>query len=98
MSSFLASGSRLISLAERSRSSFALLVSFLCAGHSLSLSFGDVVGGHQWNIQALSAGIRVGVRRWCSVPKKVFTSRREVTTLMTPSCTLPQKCSLPLNL
>jgi hypothetical protein len=43
MSSFVALGSQRISLAERSRSSFALFVSLLCAGTSLSLSSGDAL-------------------------------------------------------
>jgi hypothetical protein len=41
----------------------------------LSLSSGDAVGGRQWEVQALSAGIRVGAGHWCSVPKKDFTFR-----------------------
>jgi hypothetical protein len=45
----------------------------VCAG--FPLSSGDAIGGRQLEVQALSAGIRAGVRRWCSVPKKVFTSR-----------------------
>jgi hypothetical protein len=56
-------GSRWISLAERSPSSFALFVSALCAGFSLSLSTGVDVGGSQWEVQALSAGICAEVRR-----------------------------------
>jgi hypothetical protein len=43
MSSFVALGSQRISLAKRSRSSFALFVSLLCAGTSLSLSSGDAL-------------------------------------------------------
>jgi hypothetical protein len=73
MSSFVTFGSQQISLAEHSRSSFALCVSLLCVG--FSLSSGDAIGGHQWEVQALSAGIRAGAHCWCSVPKKVFTSR-----------------------
>jgi hypothetical protein len=74
MSWFMAFESRRISLVECSRSSFPLFVSLLCAGLSLSLSSRDVVGGHQWEVQALSAGVRVGARHWCRVMKKVFTS------------------------
>jgi hypothetical protein len=54
MSSFVAPGSRWISLAERSRSRFALVVSCLCAGEDLlPPSFGDVDTdeGCQWEIQ-----------------------------------------------
>jgi hypothetical protein len=64
-------GSRWISLAEHSRSSFAFFISVLCAGFSLSLSSDDAVGGSQWEVQALSAA----AHRLCSVLKKVFTSR-----------------------
>jgi hypothetical protein len=52
----VAIGSRQISLAEHSRSSFALFVSVLCA--SFSLSPDVAVGGSQWKVQTLSAGIR----------------------------------------
>jgi hypothetical protein len=38
------------------------------------LSPGIAIGGSQWEVQTLSAGIHTGARRWCSVPKKVFTS------------------------
>jgi hypothetical protein len=68
----MAFGLQRISLAERSRSSFALFVPVLCAGFSLSLSSGDAVGGSQWEVHALSAGICAGACHWCSVPKKVF--------------------------
>jgi hypothetical protein len=56
---FVAFRSRRISLAERSCSSFTLFVSVLCAGFSLSLSLspGVAVGGSQWKVQTLSAGI-----------------------------------------
>ena len=50
MSSFVAFGSRWISLAERSRSSFALLY-FLCAGEYLPPSSGDADEGCQWEVQ-----------------------------------------------
>jgi hypothetical protein len=56
-----------------------------------SLSFGDVVGGRQYEVQALNAGIHAGARRWCSVSKKFFTSRA-VITFMTSSCMLSLKC------
>jgi hypothetical protein len=49
--------SQRISLAERSRLSFTLFVSVLCACFSLSLSSGVAVGGSQWKVQALSARI-----------------------------------------
>jgi hypothetical protein len=53
--------SQRISLAERSRLSFTLFVSVLCACFSLSLSLslssGVAVGGSQWKVQALSARI-----------------------------------------
>jgi hypothetical protein len=42
MSSFVAFGSQRISLAERSHSSFALVVSFLCAVEDLPPPSGDV--------------------------------------------------------
>jgi hypothetical protein len=52
MSSFVASGSRRISLAERSRSSFALVVSYLCAGEDLlPPSCNDADEGYQWEVQ-----------------------------------------------
>jgi hypothetical protein len=79
MSSFVALGSQWIILAEHSHSNFALFVSLWCADFSLSLSLSlssnDAVGGHQWEVQALSARIHAGACRWCSVPKKVFTFR-----------------------
>jgi hypothetical protein len=49
ISSFVALRSRRISLAERSRSSFALIVSFLCAGEDLPPS-GDADEGCQWEV------------------------------------------------
>jgi hypothetical protein len=70
---FMAFGSRRISLAERSRSSFALF--FQCCVLVFSLSPGIAIGGSLWEVQILSAGIRTGARHWCSVPKKVFASR-----------------------
>jgi hypothetical protein len=80
---FVAFRLRWISLAERCRSSFARFILVLCAGFSLSLSSDDAVGGSQWKVQALSAGIRARALRWCSVLKKVFHLLGEVTTLMT---------------
>jgi hypothetical protein len=50
MSSFVAFGSRRITLAERSCSSLALVVSFLCVGEDL-LPFGDADEGFQWEVQ-----------------------------------------------
>jgi hypothetical protein len=51
MSSFVAFGSQWISLAERSRSSFALVVFCLCAGEDLSRpSSGDADVSYQWEI------------------------------------------------
>jgi hypothetical protein len=51
MSSFVAFGSRWISLAERSHSSLALVVSCLCAGEDLPPSSGDADEGCQCEIQ-----------------------------------------------
>jgi hypothetical protein len=45
MSSFVAFGSRQISLAEPSHSIFAFIVSCLCAGEDLLLPFGDADEG-----------------------------------------------------
>jgi hypothetical protein len=50
MSSVMAFGSQWISLVEHSRSSFAL-VSILCTGEHLPLSFDDADEGCQWEIQ-----------------------------------------------
>jgi hypothetical protein len=50
MSSFVAFRSRWISLAERSCSSFTLVVYFLCAGEDLP-PFDDVDEGYQWEVQ-----------------------------------------------
>jgi hypothetical protein len=47
MSSFVAFGSRRISLAERIHSSFAFVVFILCAGDDLPTSFGDADEGCQ---------------------------------------------------
>jgi hypothetical protein len=49
MSSFMLFGSRRKSLAERSCSSFALVVSYLCVGEDLSPS-DDADKGCQWEI------------------------------------------------
>jgi hypothetical protein len=51
MSSFVAFGSQWISLTERSRTNFALVVFILCAGEDLHASFGNVDEGCQWEIQ-----------------------------------------------
>jgi hypothetical protein len=51
MSSFVSFGSRRISLAERSRSSFAPVVSFLCAGEDLPPPSSDADEGCQWEFQ-----------------------------------------------
>jgi hypothetical protein len=51
MSSFVAFGSRWISLAERSHSNFAFVVFIPCAGEDLPPSSGDVDEGYQWEIQ-----------------------------------------------
>jgi hypothetical protein len=56
MSSFVAFGSRRISLAERSRSSFALIVSFLCAGEDLPPS-DDADEGYQWEVQSVEGWV-----------------------------------------
>jgi hypothetical protein len=50
MYSFMTFGSRRVSLAERIRSSFALVVSYLCAGEDLPPPFGDADEGCQWKI------------------------------------------------
>jgi hypothetical protein len=50
MSNFMAFRSRWISLAERSHSSFALVVCCLCAGEDLTPPFGDSDEGCQWEI------------------------------------------------
>jgi hypothetical protein len=51
MSSFVAFGSRRISLAERSRSSFALIVSCLCVGEDLPPPSDDADEDCQWEVQ-----------------------------------------------
>jgi hypothetical protein len=87
-----------VSLAEHSRSSFALFVSVLCVGFSISP--GDAIGGHQWEVQSLSAGIHAGAHHYCSVPKNIFTSRERWLLLWRrvvrfhKNVTLPQKCTL----
>jgi hypothetical protein len=68
----VAFGSRRISLAKCSLSSFVLFVS-VCV--QVSLSSGDATGGSQCEVQALSARIRAVARHWCSVSKKIFTSK-----------------------
>jgi hypothetical protein len=64
--------SRCISLAERSRSRFALTV--VCRFLPF-FSFGDVVDGRLWEAQALSAGFCVGAIVSVELSKKMFTSR-----------------------
>jgi hypothetical protein len=51
MSSFVAFESRRISHAERSHSSFALIVSCLCAGEDLPPPSGDADEDCQWEVQ-----------------------------------------------
>jgi hypothetical protein len=51
MSSFVAFGSQRISLAERSRSSFTLVVSCLCVGEDLPPPSSDADEGYQWEVQ-----------------------------------------------
>jgi hypothetical protein len=51
MCSFVTFESQRISLVERRRSSFALVVSFLRAGEDLHPSFGDADEGCQWEVQ-----------------------------------------------
>jgi hypothetical protein len=51
MSGFVTFGSRRISLAEHSYSSFALVVSYLCVGDDLPPSSSDANKGCQWEIQ-----------------------------------------------
>jgi hypothetical protein len=50
MSSFVAFGSRWINLAERNRSSFALVVFIMCVGEDLPPSSGNTDEGCQWEI------------------------------------------------
>jgi hypothetical protein len=42
---------------------------------SLSLSSGDVVDGHQWEVQTLSAGFCTGPVAGVELTKEAFTSR-----------------------
>jgi hypothetical protein len=43
----------------------ALLFLYQCVCRSLSLSFSDTVGGHQWEVWALSVVIHAGAHhRW----------------------------------
>jgi hypothetical protein len=51
MSSFMAFGSQRISLTERSRSSFALVISCLGVGKNLPPPPGDADEGYPWEIQ-----------------------------------------------
>jgi hypothetical protein len=52
MSSFVAFGSRWITLAEHSHSIFALVVSCLCVGDDFPPPSGDVDEGYQWEVQS----------------------------------------------
>jgi hypothetical protein len=49
----------------------ALRFLYPCVCRFLPLSSGDAIGGRQWEVQALSAGIHARAYRWCRVPKKV---------------------------
>jgi hypothetical protein len=62
MSNFVDFGSRRISLAERSRSSFALVVFILCAGEDLPPS-GDTDEGCQLEIKTDEAGFSIETHR-----------------------------------
>jgi hypothetical protein len=64
MSSFMVFGSRRISLAERSRSSFSLVIFILCAGGDLSPSSDDVDEGCQWEIQTDEDWVFSGTHRF----------------------------------
>jgi hypothetical protein len=55
-----------------------------------SLSSGDAVDGHRWEVQALNAGFCAGAYRRCRVDVEGFHLYGEVNTLMTSSCTLLQ--------
>jgi hypothetical protein len=59
-----------VSLAECSRSSFALTI--VCKYASLSLSSGEANDDRQWEVQALSAGFRAGAYRRCRVAEEGF--------------------------
>jgi hypothetical protein len=61
--------SRQLSLAERSRSSFALTI--VCRFFP-SLSSGDAIDNRQWEVQALSAGFRAGAHHWFRVAEEDF--------------------------
>jgi hypothetical protein len=50
MSSFVAFESRQVSLTERSRSTFALVVFILCVGEDFPFSYSDADEGCQWEI------------------------------------------------
>jgi hypothetical protein len=54
VSSFVAFGSRWISLAECCRSSFVLVVFFLCAGEDLPPPSSDADEGCQWEVQTIA--------------------------------------------
>jgi hypothetical protein len=57
MSSFVAFESRQVSLTKRSRSSFTLVVYFLCAGDDLPPPFSDINEGCQWEIQTVEGWV-----------------------------------------
>jgi hypothetical protein len=58
-----------VSLAECGRSSFGLTV--VC-WFLPSLSSGDAVDGHQWEVQTLSARFCAGARHRCRVAEEYF--------------------------
>jgi hypothetical protein len=63
MSNFVDFGSRRISLAERSRSSFALVVFILCAGEDLPPSSSDTDDDCQWEIKTDEVGFSIETHR-----------------------------------
>jgi hypothetical protein len=52
------------------------------------LSSGDAIDGHQWEVQALSAGFHVGACHRCGVAEEGFPLSGEVNALITSSCML----------
>jgi hypothetical protein len=67
-----------VSLAKRSRSIFSLTV--VCR-FLPSLSSGDAIDGHQWEVQVLSAGFRSGLYRRCRVIEEGFHLYGEMNVL-----------------